>query len=179
MDAISSAVASARSHGCRPAGGHHGCNSGPDGFFSSQEAKEENRIPPPPVRASDEARAWVIPRIHSHQEPDPMPLFPTARHARLPDWLKALLWATLFVSLLLLTREALATDGTEFEEAATKFETWIKGNLGKLAALVAVAVGAVVAAVRKEWTWFLGAIVLSVGISVVVGIINASFTATI
>lgn len=108
-----------------------------------------------------------------------MPLFPTARHARLPDWLKALLWATLFVSLLLLTREALATDGTEFEEAATKFETWIKGNLGKLAALVAVAVGAVVAAVRKEWTWFLGAIVLSVGISVVVGIINASFTATI
>ncbi len=108
-----------------------------------------------------------------------MHLFPTARHAHLIDWLKALLWATLIVSLLLMTRQALASDGTEFEAAATKFESWVKGNLGKLAALVAVAVGAVVAAVRKEWTWFLGSIVLSVGISVVVGIVNASFTATI
>ncbi len=108
-----------------------------------------------------------------------MPLSATVRYARLPDRLKALLWATLFVSLLLVTRQALATDGEEFEDAAARFETWIRGNLGRLAALVAVAVGAVVAAVRKEWTWFLGAVVLSLGISVVVGIVNASFTATI
>lgn len=106
-------------------------------------------------------------------------LLTSTRHTHLPDWLKALLWAALLTGLLLVARDALASDGTEFEAAATKFETWVKGNLGKLAALVAVAVGSVVAAVRKEWTWFLGAVVLSLGISVVVGIVNASFTATI
>ncbi len=99
----------------------------------------------------------------------------STHHTHLLDWIKALLLA----ALLLMARDALASDGTEFEAAATKFETWVKGNLGKLAALVAVAVGSVVAAVRKEWTWFLGAVVLSLGISVVVGIVNASFTATI
>ncbi len=104
----------------------------------------------------------------------------TSTHqTHLLDWIKALLWAALLAALLLMARDALASDGTEFEAAATKFETWVKGNLGKLAALVAVAVGSVVAAVRKEWTWFLGAVVLSLGISVVVGIVNASFTATI
>jgi len=103
----------------------------------------------------------------------------STHHTHLLDWIKALLWAALLAALLLMARDALASDGTEFEAAATKFETWVKGNLGKLAALVAVAVGSVVAAVRKEWTWFLGAVVLSLGISVVVGIVNASFTATI
>ncbi len=104
----------------------------------------------------------------------------TSTHqTHLLDWIKVLLWVALLAALLLMARDALASDGTEFEAAATKFETWVKGNLGKLAALVAVAVGSVVAAVRKEWTWFLGAVVLSLGISVVVGIVNASFTATI
>ncbi len=101
------------------------------------------------------------------------------RQIALIEWSKAVLWAVLLVGLLLIARQALASEGTEFEAAATKFESWVKGNLGKLAALVAVAVGSVVAAVRKEWTWFLGAVVLSLGISVVVGIVNASFTATI
>ncbi len=54
----------------------------------------------------------------------------------------------------------------------------MKGNLGKLAALVALAVGSVVAAVRKDWSWFFGAIVLAIGIGIGVGIVNASFTAT-
>lgn len=72
-----------------------------------------------------------------------------------------------------------AADGVEFADAATQFENWVKGNLGKLAAFVALAVGSVVAAVRKDWSWFFGAVVLSVGISIIAGVINKSFTATI
>jgi hypothetical protein len=60
-----------------------------------------------------------------------------------------------------------------------KWDGCVKGNLGKLAALIALGVGSVVAAVRKDWSWFFGAVVLSMGIGVIVGIVNASFTATI
>ena len=60
-----------------------------------------------------------------------------------------------------------------------KWDGWVKGNLGKLAALIALGVGSVVAAVRKDWSWFFGAVILSMGIGVIVGIVNASFTATI
>jgi conjugal transfer pilus assembly protein TraA len=95
------------------------------------------------------------------------------------QWLKAFLYVGLILALLMAVQSAYATDGTEFEAAATKFESWVKGNLGKLAALVAVAVGSVVAAVRKDWSWFFGALVLAIGIGIVVGIVNASFTAVI
>lgn len=101
------------------------------------------------------------------------------RRAEAFEWLKALLFITVVVTLLTSWQNAFASDGTEFASAATMFETWVTGNLGKLAALVAVAVGAVVAAVRKDWTWFFGAVVLSIAVGVVVGIVNASFTATI
>ena len=88
----------------------------------------------------------------------------------------ALLVAALFV---LATHSAHASDGTEFADAVTKWEGWVKGNLGKLAALVAIGVGSVVAAVKKDWSWFFGAVVLAMGIGVLVGIVNASFTAVI
>lgn len=94
-------------------------------------------------------------------------------------WLKALFYVGLALVLMLAWSSVFASDGTEFEGAATKFEEWVKGNLGKLAALVALAVGSVVAAVRKDWSWFFGAIVLAIGIGIGVGIVNASFTATI
>lgn len=94
-------------------------------------------------------------------------------------WLKIILWLALIVVLLLVWTQAFASDGTEFEAAAAKFESWVKGNLGKLAAMVAIAVGAVVAAVKKDWSWLMGAIVLSIGIGIMVGIVDASFTATL
>lgn len=97
----------------------------------------------------------------------------------LKEWGRALLFVGAILALLMIAQGAYASDGTEFDAAATKFETWVKGNLGKLAAFVAVAVGSVVAAVRKDWSWFFGAVVLAVGVGIVVGIINASFTATI
>lgn len=96
------------------------------------------------------------------------------------QWMKAALMAlAMFALFALLSNMAFASDGTEFADASSKFETWVKGNLGKLAGFVALAVGAVVAAVKKDWSWFFGAIILSMGIGIIAGIINASFTATI
>jgi conjugal transfer pilus assembly protein TraA len=40
-------------------------------------------------------------------------------------------------------------------------------------------VGAIVAAVKKDWSWFFGAVVLSIGIGIMITIITKSFTAVI
>lgn len=95
------------------------------------------------------------------------------------QWLKALMFAGLILGLMMLASSAYASDGTEFDAAVTKWDGWVKGNLGKLAALIAIGVGSIVAAVKKDWSWFFGAVVLSMGIGVIVGIVNASFTAVI
>lgn len=95
------------------------------------------------------------------------------------QWFKALMLAGLILGLMMLASGAYASDGTEFDAAVTKWDGWVKGNLGKLAALIAIGVGSVVAAVKKDWSWFFGAVVLSMGIGVVVGIVNTSFTAVI
>ena len=95
------------------------------------------------------------------------------------QWFKALMLVGLILGLMMLASGAYASDGTEFDAAVTKWDGWVKGNLGKLAALIAIGVGSVVAAVKKDWSWFFGAVVLSMGIGVIVGIVNASFTAVI
>lgn len=95
------------------------------------------------------------------------------------QWFKALMLAGLILGLMMLASGAYASDGTEFDAAVIKWDGWVKGNLGKLAALIAIGVGSVVAAVKKDWSWFFGAVVLSMGIGVILGIVNASFTAVI
>lgn len=95
------------------------------------------------------------------------------------QWAKAILITGVILALMMMASHAYASDGTEFQAASDKFETWIKGNLGKLAAFIAIAVGSIVAAVKKDWTWFAGAVVLAIGMGVVIGIVNASFTATV
>ncbi|WP_284076207.1 TrbC/VirB2 family protein [Herbaspirillum aquaticum] len=94
-------------------------------------------------------------------------------------WLRAILFVVVVLGLMALASTAYASDGTEFDAAVSKWDQWVKGNLGKLAALIALGVGSVVAAVKKDWSWFMGAVVLSMGIGVIVGIINASFSATV
>ncbi len=100
-------------------------------------------------------------------------------HKEAGQWFKALLFVGLILGLMMLASGAHASDGTEFEAAVTKWDGWVKGNLGKLAALIALGVGSVVAAVKKDWSWFFGAVILAMGIGVMVGIVNASFTAVI
>ena len=102
------------------------------------------------------------------------------RQSATPQWLKVLITCSVVALLMLLVQDATAAGVTdEFTDVATKFEGWISGNLGKLAALVALSVGAIVAAVKKDWSWFFGAVVLSIGIGIMITIITKSFTATI
>ncbi|KVC67659.1 hypothetical protein [Burkholderia ubonensis] len=101
------------------------------------------------------------------------------RFQQLRQWAKALLFVGLLIGLLLFISHTIAADGTEFQDASTKFEGWVKGNLGKVAALICVALGALAAAVRKDYQWLLGGVALGMLVGIIVGIINSSFTATI
>lgn len=104
----------------------------------------------------------------------------TATQVEFKPWMKVAVLAALVLLLLAFARESGAAGVTdEFTDVATKFEGWISGNLGKLAALVALSVGAIVAAVKKDWSWFFGAVVLSIGIGIMITIITKSFTAVI
>ncbi|MCG1040519.1 MULTISPECIES: TrbC/VirB2 family protein [Burkholderiaceae] len=103
----------------------------------------------------------------------------SARDSNAQRWLKTLIEVGIVMTLMMLVSSVYASDGTEFAAAVTKWEQWVKGNLGKLAALIAIGVGSVMAAVKKDWSWFFGAVVLSMGVGVLVGIVNKSFTAII
>lgn len=69
--------------------------------------------------------------------------------------------------------------GNEFNATANKFSDWIKGGLGKTAALLALGVGLIVAAVKKDWSWLGGGIAVAIVAGVAGSIIGASFTAVI
>lgn len=97
---------------------------------------------------------------------------------------KAVMLAVLmvaFVALAIDISQAAPTGGgnTEFDDAADKFESWISGNLGKAISFVALMFGAAFAAVKKDGTYFVFAIFVAIGIQIIVGIIDSSFTALI
>lgn len=95
------------------------------------------------------------------------------------EWAKVFFMAALIIALVMWAQNTYASDGTEFQDASDKFQNWVKGNLGKLAAFICLAIGSIMAAFKKDWTWFMGSVVLSLGMGIMVGIINASFSATI
>ncbi|WP_338911970.1 TrbC/VirB2 family protein [Mycetohabitans rhizoxinica] len=103
----------------------------------------------------------------------------SARDSNAQRWLRTLIEVGIVMVLMTLVSSVYASDGTEFDAAVTQWERWVKGNLGKLAAFISIGVGSVMAAVRKDWSWFFGGVVLSMGVGVAVGIVNASFTAII
>lgn len=87
-----------------------------------------------------------------------------------------------FIAAAIDVSQATTTGGAangEFDDAANKFESWIKGNLGKAISFVALMFGAAFAAVKKDGTYFVFAIFVAIGIQIIVGIINTSFTALI
>lgn len=67
----------------------------------------------------------------------------------------------------------------EFSATSAKFEGWIKGNLGKTIALVALIIGAGIAAVKKDGMALVFSLFIAIGLGIIVGIINATFTAVI
>lgn len=100
-------------------------------------------------------------------------------HFESRQWIKALMYTSLVMFLFIFGADAFASEGTEFAASANKMEQWVRGNLGKTGALICVAVGVFVAAARKDLSWFLYSVVLAIGVGIVVGIVNASFTAII
>ncbi|WP_338927645.1 TrbC/VirB2 family protein (plasmid) [Mycetohabitans endofungorum] len=103
----------------------------------------------------------------------------SARDSNAQRWLRTLIEVGIVMTLMMLVSSVYASEGAEFNEAVTQWERWVKGNLGKLAALIAVGIGTVMAAFKKDWSWFFSAVVISMGVGVLVGIVNNSFTATI
>lgn len=95
------------------------------------------------------------------------------------QWVMALLVCLLIFVSMFACRYALAADGAEFQDGADKLEKWIKGNLGKVAALASLIVGVFLAAWKKDFTALVYSIVIALLIGIIVGIINSSFTATI
>lgn len=92
----------------------------------------------------------------------------------------AILTFALVAAMMYLAMHAEAgTTRDEFSDTATKFEAWLKGNLGKAVAFVALIIGAGIAAVKKDGMALVFAIFIAIGIGIIVGIIKASFTALI
>lgn len=95
--------------------------------------------------------------------------------ATLKHWLLAILVASFFVALSVVA----STTPDEFTPAATKFEGWLTGGYGKMAAFLAVGIGVVIAAFTKSIFPAATGIGIAVIISITLAVINASFTAVI
>ncbi|MPX68906.1 TrbC/VirB2 family protein [Moraxella catarrhalis] len=85
----------------------------------------------------------------------------------------------LTVVLLSIDMAEAARTTDEFSGTATKFESWIKGNLGKTIAFVSLIIGAGIAAFKKDGMALIFALFIAIGIGIIVGLINATFTALI
>lgn len=85
----------------------------------------------------------------------------------------------LTLALMVIARYAFATDGAEFAAGSTTVEGWAKGNPGKICALAGVLYGSVRAMFMKDMMAFALPSMTGIAVGVVVGIIDASFTATI
>ncbi len=95
------------------------------------------------------------------------------------QWGRVLLCVGLLCGLMLLCQHALASDGDALADASNGIERLLKGHGGKLAALVCLLFGSLFTAIKKDWSYFLGAAGLAIGINLMIGFINKSFTAII
>ena len=80
---------------------------------------------------------------------------------------------------LLTMKAAQASTGTEFQAASTRFEGWVTGFYGKMAAFAGTAIGVGVAAITKQLIPTLMGVGIGVVIPVAVSVINASFGSVI
>ncbi len=89
----------------------------------------------------------------------------------------AVAMVVLFLAISQVADASTATD--EFSAPATKFQNWIKGNLGKAISFVALIIGAGVSAFKKDGMILVFSVFIAIGIGIIASIINASFTALI
>ena len=76
---------------------------------------------------------------------------------------------------LLIMHTADASTGTEFQAASTRFQNWVTGFYGKMAAFAGTAIGVGIAAITKQLIPTLMGVGIGVVIPVAVSVINASF----
>ena len=94
---------------------------------------------------------------------------------------RSVIFAVVMV-LAFLAISQIADAGTtqdEFSASASKFEGWIKGNLGKAISFVALIIGAGISAFKKDGMILVFSVFIAIGIGIIASIINASFTALI
>ncbi len=95
------------------------------------------------------------------------------------QWGRALLCAGLLCGLMLLCQHAFASDGEVLADASNWFEKLLKGYGGKLAALMCLLFGSIMTAIKKDWMYFFSAAGIAIGVNLMIGVINKSFTAII
>ncbi|ACR32814.1 hypothetical protein [Burkholderia glumae] len=83
------------------------------------------------------------------------------------------------VGLLLFARIAFGADGAEFASAATTVEGWVKGNPAKVIALAGLLWGTAMAMFKKDLFAFVQPAFIGIVGSLIVGIIDGEYTATI
>lgn len=101
------------------------------------------------------------------------------REAIIQAWSKAALFCLAVIALAVMSDALIAATTDGFSSATTQIQGWVSGNVGKIAALIALGVGMFICAVRKDWSQLLNAVFISMGVGVIAGLIDASFTATI
>jgi len=95
------------------------------------------------------------------------------------QWFKAISFAALIVLTWFAVAQSFAGGTDEFTEGATQGENWVRGNLGKIACLLALVVGMFYCSMRKDWSWMVNAVFIALAVGIVVGIINGAFSAVI
>ncbi|WP_175914502.1 hypothetical protein [Burkholderia metallica] len=101
------------------------------------------------------------------------------RKPEVRETLNALVAVMLAFTLMAIARYAFGTDGAEFQQGSTTVEGWAKGNPGKTCALAGVLYGSLRAMFVKDYGAFLVPSGIGIAVGVIVGIIDASYTATI
>ena len=82
-------------------------------------------------------------------------------------------------TVLMMLAQAAQTNAKEFDASATKVEGWIKGNLGKTITLGGLIFALAAFAWTRDFKVLFLPLIAALVIGVVIGIINASFTAVI
>lgn len=85
----------------------------------------------------------------------------------------------LAAGLVLLSTAVSASTGTEFKASADKFDSWLGGEYGRAGALGASMLGVITGMVMKSFMPVLMGLAFAIGIPLVTGIINTSFTAVL
>lgn len=95
------------------------------------------------------------------------------------DTLNLIAAVGLAAACMMIARYAFGSDGAEFAQGSTTVEGWARGNPGKIAALSGVLWGSVRAMFAKDYGAFVIPSGIGIAVGVIIGVIEASYTALI